>query len=39
MHRLLADSDLEPTYRCLFIPEERTRGIARHAPSITVRVG
>jgi hypothetical protein len=39
MHLLLADGDLEPAYRCLFIPEERTRGIARHAPSTSVRVG
>lgn len=36
-HRLLVDGDLD--ILTIFIPEERARGIARHAPSISVRIG
>ena len=37
MHRLLIEGDLD--ILTIFIPEERTRGIARHALSISVRIG
>ena len=37
MHRLLVGGDLDILF--IFIPEERIRGMASHAPSISLWIG